>query len=170
MPTYLHTIIHMELGRALVINSLQVLLFSLCIPLTGYLSDKIGRKPIIFTTAFLFIVFTYPLYTLLNSPNFTIEMIALGLLAILSSGIVGTVPSVLAEMFPTHVRYSGVAVAYNIGFAIFAGLTPIVATYLLYKLHIVQAPSFNLILSAIIAFIAAVMMKESHQKSLHSLK
>lgn len=166
MPTYLHTTSHLKLNSALIVNSLNVLVFSLCIPFLGHLSDKIGRKPIILITALLFVILTYPLYTLLNNDHFSIQMIALISFAILSSGIVGTVPSALAEMFSTHVRYSGVAVSYNIGFAIFAGLTPVIATYLLYKVQFSQAPSFNLIFSAVIAFIAALIMKERSRKSL----
>lgn len=170
MPTYLHTVSHFKLNTVLIINSLNVLVFSLCIPLIGHLSDKIGRRPIILVAAFLFVIFSYPLYTLLNNDNFVIEMIALSSFTILSAGIIGTVPSALAEMFSTHVRYSGVAVSYNIGFAIFAGLTPVIATYLLYKLQFSQAPSFNLIFSAIITFIAALIMKERSQKPLITRK
>ncbi len=166
MPSYLKTVNHIDLSTALIMNSLNILVFSLCIPLMGYLSDKVGRKPVIITTAFLFAIFTYPLYTLLISPNLIIEIIALFCFAVLSASIVGTMPATLSEMFSTHVRYSGVAISYNIGFAIFAGLTPVIATYLLYKLHFPQAPSFNLILSAIIALITAIGIKEGSRKSL----
>ena len=166
MPTYLNTVNHIKLSTALIINSFNILIFSLCIPIIGYLSDKVGRKPIILTTSFLFITFTYPLYTLLVNPNSIIEAAALFCFAVLSAGIVGVVPVTLAEMFSTQVRYSGVAISYNIGFAIFAGLTPIIATYLLYKFHLPQAPSFNLILSAVIALIVSLVIKEGSHKSL----
>lgn len=165
MPTYLHTTSHLKLTTALILNSINVLIFSLCIPLMGYLSDRLGRRPVVLITALAFIIFTYPLYTLLNNAHLGIEITALSCFAILSAGIVGTVPSALSELFATHVRYSGVAVAYNVGFAVFAGLTPIIATYLLYKLQFIQAPSFNLIFSAIIALIATLVMKEGSQKA-----
>jgi MHS family proline/betaine transporter-like MFS transporter len=167
MPSYLHTTNHFPLSKALLLNSINVLLFSLCIPFVGYLSDKIGRKPVNLVTATLFVVFTYPLYTWLSQPNFVFEIIAMNCFAVLAAGIVGTVPSAWAEMFPTSVRYSGVGVAYNIGFAIFAGLTPVIATYLLYTLHQPQAPSYNLIVSAIMAFIAALTMQDGSCKPLH---
>ncbi len=167
MPSYLNTINHVKLSTALIINSVNIFIFSLCIPIIGYLSDKVGRKPVILVTAILFIIFTYPLYTLLINPNLIIEIIALFCFGILSAGVVGTVPVSLSEMFPTHVRYSGVAIAYNVGFALFAGLAPMIATYLIYKLQFPQAPSFNLILSAIVALIAAMMMKEGSHQSLN---
>lgn len=166
MPTYLNIEIHFELHTALILNSINGVIFALCIPVMGYLSDKFGRKPVILITAILFILLSYPLYTLLSHGNMTIEIMALACFAIMAAGIVGVVPSTLAELFPTHVRYSGVAISYNISFAIFAGLTPVVATYLLYKLQFPQAPSFNLIIAALVAVIAALTMKEGSKKPL----
>ncbi|CAN5447783.1 MFS transporter [soil metagenome] len=166
MPTYLHQISHLELDKILALNAINTLIFALCIPLMGYLSDKIGRKPLILTTAALFIILSYPLYTQLAYGSIGFKMLALCCFAILSAGIVGTVPCVLSELFPTQVRYSGVAITYNAGFAIFAGLTPMIATYLLYEFHYPQVPSFNIILSAIGAFIVALTIKETNQKIL----
>lgn len=169
MPTYLHTQSHLSLTTALITNSFNILLFSLCIPIAGYLSDKIGRKPVLLSAALLLAIFAYPLYLILNTANFMVTISALICLAILAAGVIGTVPCMLGELFPTKVRYTGVGVTYNISFAIFAGLTPVVATYLIYKLHDIQAPSFNLILSAIVAFIAALTIKEMSGKSLESI-
>lgn len=166
MPTYLSTVVHLKMGTALIINSINILIFSVCIPLVGYLSDKIGRRPIILVAALLFIIFSYPLYTLLSSAYFIVMFLALSCFAILSASIIGTVPSALAEMFSTPVRYSGVAFSYNVGFAVFAGLTPVVTTYLLYKLQFPQAPFVNLTFGAIVTFIAALTIKESSKKSL----
>lgn len=166
MPSYLNTVKHISLNNALIINSANIILFSLCIPLVGYLSDKIGRKPIIFLAALLFSLLTYPLYRLIFSPNFILNTIAFVVFSILAAGVAGTIPVILAEMFPTHVRYSGVGIAYNIGFALFAGLTPIIATYLLYQLHFKEAPSLNLIVSAVIALIVCFKIKETSGKTL----
>lgn len=163
MPTYLSTQGHLTLHSALIINSMNVLLFSLCIPLFGYLSDKVSRRMIIRIIALLFILFSYLFYTMLINSHFIVNLIALACFAILSAGIVGSVPSALSEMFSTHVRYTGVAIAFNVGFAIFAGLTPVIATYLLHLFSIPQAPCFNLVLAAIATFFSALVMKEGRQ-------
>lgn len=166
MPTYLNIEIHFQLHTALILNSINGVIFAFCIPVMGYLSDKFGRKSILLIIATLFIILSYPLYTLISSNNITVEIIALACFAILAAGIVGVVPSSLAELFPTHVRYSGVAISYNISLAIFAGLTPVIATYLLYKLKFPQAPSFNLIIAALMALLATLTMKEGSKKPL----
>jgi MFS family permease len=170
MPTYLHTVTHLPLATALTLNTISILIFSLFVPLAAYLSDKIGRKPVILLTAILFFVFSYPLYLLLNQPDLTSQLIALSCLAIITAGIIGTIPSALTEMFPTPVRYSGVSTTYNISFAIFGGLTPVIATYLIYKTQLAIAPCFNLMVGAVIAFIAALTMKEMSGKSLRFIE
>ncbi len=166
MPTFLDTEAHVHLNTALILNSYNVVIFALFIPIMGYLSDKVGRKPIIFSSAFLILLASYPLYTLLTHASLIMKIVGLNCFGILAAGIVGTVPTTLAELFPTHVRYSGIAISYNIGFAIFAGSAPVVATYLIYKLHFAEAPSFNIIVAAIMALIAAVKMKEGSGKTL----
>lgn len=163
MPTYLNVVHHMSLAKALNINSCNVLIFSVCILIVGYISDKIGRRRIIFFTSLLFIIFTFPLYLLLVNPNFMIESLALICFAVFSAGIIGTVPATLTEMFSTEIRYSGVAISYNIGYALFAGFTPVIATYLLYKLPFQEAPCLNLILSAIVALIVSIWIKENER-------
>ncbi len=169
MPTYLTLISHLKLNKALIINSANTLLFSLLIPIIGYLSDKIGRRFIILASALLMIFLSYPLYSLLNYDHLAVKIIALICFSILSAGIVGAVPSLLSEMFLTHVRYSGVAISYNISFAIIAGLTPTIVTYLLYNFHRPEVPCLNLILAAVITFIAAFTVKDLHQQPLKTM-
>ena len=114
----------------------------------------------------MFILFTYPLYALLLQPGFFAQFFALLIFALLAAGIVGTVPATLSEMFATHARYSGVAISYNIDFAIFAGLTPVIATYLLYTLGYPQAVSINLIVSANFTLIACISIRDRYDQTL----
>jgi hypothetical protein len=84
---------------------------------------------------------------------------ALGIFAILSSSIM-VYPSLLVELFPVSIRYTGIAISYNLAFAFFGGLTPLIATYLIEKLNNNLAPGFYLILSAILCFIAVLTIKK----------
>ncbi len=168
MPTYLNSVMQFTLKESMLLNSVNIFIYTLCIPLIGYLSDKLGRKRMILIFSLGFVLFTYPLYALLNSTYIGLQVSALLVFGILSAGIVGTLPSILAEMFITNVRYSGVAVSYNIGFAIFAGLTPVILTFLLYKFQSKEVISINLIVSAVVAFATACFMKEKSNQPLVS--
>lgn len=169
MPTYLHEVIHMDLTIALIINSLNILIFSLLIPIFGTLSDRYGRKEIIISMALGFILFSYPLYFLLNSAELMIRIIGLLGFAILTAGVTAVTPCLLTEIFATRVRYSGVAVTYNIGQAIFAGLAPIIATFLIHALNNIYAPSYNLILAACVTLFAAIKLKDCRKIELNNI-
>ena len=69
-------------------------------------------------------------------------------------------PSLLAELFPTSIRYTGIAISYNIAFAFFGGLTPLIVTYLVESSANVLAPSLYLICSAILCTVAAITIKQ----------
>ena len=49
----------------------------------------------------------------------------------LTVGIVGVVPYVMIEAFPAQIRFTGVSLSYNLGYAIFGGLTPLFISWLL---------------------------------------
>ena len=166
MPTFLsqHSIKTMD--EALYLNTASLAILSLLIPLMGLLSDHIGRKRTLAMGATLFLLCSYPLYLLLISESITQVMIGLLVLDILSAMIVGVVPVTLSELFGTEHRYSGVALTYNIGFAIFAGLTPMVLT-LLEKLF--QSPAIgalNIIVAAAVCLLGVYFTKNKVRDTL----
>ena len=90
--------------------------------MAGKMSDKIGRIPIIQLSCAIFTLFPLS-YFMFHRTNIilTFTPLLLG-----STLILGVFTAVLAELFPTEIRYSGVALCYNLGFAICGGFTPIV--------------------------------------------
>lgn len=71
-------------------------------------------------------------------------------------------PSFLVELFPTSVRYTGIAIAYNLAFACFGGVTPLIATYLVKSMGHVIAPSYYLILSAALCTLALLTIRKRY--------
>jgi hypothetical protein len=68
----------------------------------------------------------------------------------------------LSELFPTKIRYTGIAVSYNLGFAIFGGLTPFVSLSLIYYTGWTTTPALYLVAVSFMAIIslACVGFKE----------
>lgn len=74
--------------------------------------------------------------------------------------------STIIESFPTSVRYTGMAIAYNIGYGFFGGITPLVATTLIKETGNLSSPGFYLMASALISLIAAVSITNMHGERL----
>ena len=100
----------------------------------GWLSDKIGRKPVILGGMFLASTTYYPLYAWLGEvtrPGHIDFWVAVGIIAILVSyvGMVyGPVGAFLAEYFPSRIRYTSVSVPYHIGNGWGGGLVPFITS------------------------------------------
>ncbi len=93
--------------------------------LVGIISDRIGRLPLVQLSCAVFTLFPLS-YFLFHKTSLILTFAPL-----LAGGslISGVYTAVLAELFPTYIRYSGVALCYNLGFAICGGLTPVVLQY-----------------------------------------
>jgi MFS family permease len=114
-------------GIGLVIGTPTLIFF-------GWLSDKIGRKPVILGGFFLAAITYYPLYVWLGSvtqPGAINMPIAILIIAILVSyvGMVyGPIGAFLAEFFPGKIRYTSVSMPYMIGNGWGGGLVPFITT------------------------------------------
>ena len=158
-----HLIVFLKFPKstALTINTVSMIILTLLIPVMAWLSDKIGRKPIILFSTGLTILLAYPLFSLISSGSFENALIGHVLFAIITAGFMAVLPTTLVELFPTRVRNSGYSIGYNLPFAIFGGTSPLIATWLVKATNNLAAPSFYLIAAAAIAFLAGLVLRET---------
>ncbi|MET8760919.1 MFS transporter [Lentzea sp. NPDC004782] len=98
------------------------------VPVFAWLSDRIGRLPVMFGGAVFQAAFAFPMFWLMDARWFTAAMV-LGFIG--SGALFGPMAAYFAELFRTRVRFSGVAVSYQLGAVLGGGLAPFVATSLL---------------------------------------
>ena len=115
-------------GAGLIIGTPTLILF-------GWLSDLIGRKPVILG-GFLFAAVTYyPLYTWLGTVtqpgnvNYPIAIIIVAILMAYVGMVYGPIGAFLAEYFPGRIRYTSVSVPYHIGNGWGGGWVPFITTW-----------------------------------------
>ena len=100
----------------------------------GWLSDHIGRKPVILGGMLLAAVTYYPLYAWLGSAtqpgniNYPIAIIIIAILVAYVGMVYGPIGAFLAEYFPARIRYTSVSVPYHIGNGWGGGLVPFITT------------------------------------------
>ena len=159
LPTHLSQFGHIRLDQALFINSITLTLMLISIPIYGALSDRYGRKPFLLISAILISSFAYFIFHLLLSPSLMIVFIAQTLLALTSACSESIIPVTLANIFPVNLRYSGIAICWNIANGIFGGTVALVSIFLIEKTHNYSAPAYYLIAIAIISLLSTLFVK-----------
>ncbi|MFL9839861.1 MFS transporter [Sphingomonas sp. ST-64] len=112
------------------ISAAALFVFMFIQPLAGALSDRIGRKPLMIGFGVLGVIFTWPIFTTLETVRTPLAafLIMSGALVIVT-GYTSINAVVKAEMFPAHIRTLGVALPYALANAIFGGTAPYVALW-----------------------------------------
>ncbi|MGL4966184.1 MAG: MFS transporter [Inquilinus sp.] len=132
LPTYANLAGGLDRTSGFVVGILASIAYCIGVPIFAFISDRIGRKPFLIGAAVAFLLFTYPLLSMLAVPALTFGTFAFvavvgAVFVSLNNAVLGTV---FAELFPTRVRASGIGIPYAVCGAIFGGTAPMVATWL----------------------------------------
>ena len=166
MPTYLSNELGLAETASYAATTVALATYIGFIFVTGMLSDKYGRRKVLMTASILFVLLTVPAFMLLDTGNFLVIVLVQILLGGMLSLNDGTLPSYLAEMFPTRVRYSGFAVSFNLSNALFGGTAPFVATLLIATSGSLLAPGWYLMAAAMVSLVAVALSAETSKKPL----
>lgn len=153
--------------------SVESLIVTLCVgasnlfwlPVMGALSDRIGRRPLLFACTILMLLTAYPsLLWLVRQPSFwrllTVEL----WLSFLYGSYNGAMVVFLTEIMPIDVRTTGFSLAYSLATAIFGGFTPAISTYLIHVTGNSAMPGLWLSFAAACGFTAAVLARQSKEE------
>jgi MFS transporter, MHS family, proline/betaine transporter len=161
IPTFARTQLHLPLDQAFLAQSIGLACEVVLIPICGVLSDFVGRKPVMITALVLDLLVTYPLFSWVStSPSFgallTMQIILCGLFGVFN----GPISTALAEQFPTRVRSTALAIAYNIAVMLFGGFAQFFVTWLIQATGTPIAPAYYLMFGAAVGLLAAFFLKE----------
>lgn len=131
MQKYLHNTSGFSKETATGISALSLVLFMVLQPVAGWMSDKLGRKPMLIAFGVLGSLCTVPIFNALSQTRdeMTALILVCAALAIISS-YTSISAVVKAELFPAHVRTLGVALPYALANSIFGGTAEYVALWL----------------------------------------
>jgi len=163
MTTYAITTLHMpptiSIAATLVLG-LCILAFSL---IGCWLSDRVGRKPLLIIPRIVFLLAAYPGFRLIN--EFRSADVLLSVTAFLAALVAlggGVSLVIIPESLPKSVRSAGLAVAYALGVTLFGGTAQLVVTWLIHVTGDPLSPAWYLIVSSIVGIGAVVTMGETY--------
>lgn len=171
MPTYLKTSLgdhNFSMLQALSVTAFSLVTMVICIPLMAQMSDRVGRKPVLVLSGVAMAVAAYPMFLLITTGNMALACLATSVMAFAFSGHAAVVHTVLAELFPTTVRYSAYSIGFSVSTIIFGGSAPLVMTELIKATGSSLVPAFAVIISAIITLVTIAFLRETKGRPLET--
>lgn len=152
--TFLQNYSDSTLKESMIINGVAIFVFMFAIPLTGWLSDKYGRKKVLIYNGLLIAALTYPSFLLLLKGGFVYPLMGQILFGLAVGGFMGPIPATLVELFPTNIRFTGLALSYNFSAALFGGTAPFVYLKLIEWTGSIMSPVFYILMFVCITMFA----------------
>jgi MFS family permease len=158
LPAYLSGVLQYDPRQAVFAQTLGVTASALGILVTGWIGDRVPPRYLLRTGVALLMLFAPFFYGALESR--AIGLTPLLLMAGLCSGLTnGAFAVLLTDLFPTRIRFTGVALVFNVGFTLFSGTAPLVATTLIRETGSVTSPAWLMMACALLAFVGSLWVE-----------
>lgn len=157
-PTFGTRELHLSMTTALLVTLIGGICNFTILPIGGSLSDRIGRRPVLFGAAIAMACLAWPamawLTTAPSLPRFmTVELV----LAVIYATYNGALIPYLAETMPENLRVTGFSLAYSLATALFGGMTPLICTGMIARTHDAAMPGLWLTIAALIALLSLLI-------------
>jgi MHS family proline/betaine transporter-like MFS transporter len=165
MPEYLQGPLRLDSDASLLLT-IGLYVAMLCvITSVGKLSDRVGRKPLWYVSGVGLLVLSLPAFQLMDEGWVlaTIGLVVLGLLLVLQ---LGTISATFPALFPTHIRYAGFAISYNVATSLFGGTAPLINTALIDSTGDQLIPAYYMMAACVVGLIALWFAPETARASL----
>ncbi len=166
MPTYLKENVGISDGLATVSNASVVVMVCVLVPILGFISDNIGRKKVLGVGVVLLAGLAAPSFYVLSSGAPGSPILGQVLYALPFACIAAVLSTIMCEMFPTAVRYSGASTGYNLAYAVFGGTAPFVSQMLVDQTGSLVAPGFYVTILALLVIPVTVLLPETYKRRL----
>lgn len=161
LPSYLQSTLDASFQQALLATVLANVGFAVTILPAGLLSDRVGRRPVMLTGAALVVILSVPMLNLLQDDG-TSNTVK-GAWVFGAGAVVGLMagpgPTMLSEMFPTSVRYTGLGLAYALSNAVFSGCAGLIITESVRRTGNVDIPAYYAAAACAVSVLALAVTK-----------
>jgi MFS family permease len=141
----------------------------LVIPQVGRLSDRYGRRPVYIVGAILAATWGFFAFPMMDTKNDFVILAAIMIGLVFHAFMYAGQPAIMAEMFPTRMRYSGVSLGYQVTSIVAGSLAPIIAASLLGTYKSSLPVAIYLLLACAVTAVAVFFLKETRGISLRDV-
>jgi MHS family proline/betaine transporter-like MFS transporter len=158
LSAYLSAVLKYDPRQAVLAQTVGVMIMAAGTLLTGWLGDRVHPRYLLRAGAVLLLAAAYPFYAAVESRTASLTMLCTlaGLVGALSAGSFAVL---LTDLFPTRVRFTGVALVFNVSFTLFSGTAPLIATSLIEETGNNKAPAYMMVVCALIAFAGSLFVE-----------
>ena len=166
VPTYLTSTLaeHGETGTGKATSTLLqvIVMVAMLAVITslGRLSDRIGRRPVLLAGSLSLVVLGLPSVWLLRQ-GLGGQLAGLVLMGASLVCFAAVAPSTLPAMFPTLVRYGGLALTFNVSVSVFAGTAPTVIAAATTATGNLDWPGYYLVAAGVVGVVSVAFLRES---------
>src|SRR5258706_4978627 len=157
MAAYMSGVLRYDPRQAVVSQTVGVVVHAIGILAVGRLADHVHPRVLLRAGALILVAMAFPFYNALASRSIDPTLL-LALAGAAAALVNGTFAVLLTDLFPTRVRFSGVALGFNIAFTIFSGTAPLVATSLIRSTGLATAPAFVMAACGLLALVATIRL------------
>jgi MHS family proline/betaine transporter-like MFS transporter len=143
-----------------ILNNSCYIVMAIITVLTGWLSDKIGRRKIFVINLVAIIIVIPILIEILETGSFLTVVVAQVVIAILAAGYIGPEPALQAEFYPTNIRNTALSVSYNVGTSVFGGTAPYIIESLVQSTGTLTSSVYYILACSLISLAALYFYKD----------
>ncbi|ALU73420.1 major facilitator transporter (plasmid) [Rhodococcus erythropolis R138] len=162
MPTYASTTLGFTRSSTLAASAVGSAVLIIALPVWGRISDRVGRKPVLLVSFGATLVLYLPALALMKQSPVHLAL-AVAIMSLAIGGVPAIFPAVLAELFPTEVRATGIGLPYALAVALFGGTAPYVQQYIA-GLGGVDWFAFYVMTLIVISIVATLTIPETRGK------
>lgn len=166
LNVYLSTVVNYSLASALFSSCVGLIIFGSLAPLIGHIADKIGERKVMSTACLLTFCSSPFLFYLLQQKSIPSVFAAIFLSALMMGSFNAPTNALLQRLFPTEIRYTGIALGYAVGIALLGGTQPLICTYLIETTQNPLSPALYLMFAACIGGGALFFSRKTTDASL----
>ncbi|OLY48569.1 MFS transporter, MHS family, proline/betaine transporter [Bartonella apis] len=164
MPTYAIKQLHLPETFSFIGAMITGVMLLIVSPMVGAISDRFGRIRIVGISLIFLGITSWPLFYILNAMPVPAVLFAVqAFVGFLLACSLAAMPALIAEIFPTNVRSTGLAISYNLAVTIFGGFAPLIATWLIQTTHNNMSPSFYVMFTVLLSLISISFLAHRHQ-------